>query len=183
MRLRTFVYGVISVLGLSPLVAQNVVSTHSVSIDIVGLMYGYELPLGDKFSLIARAGTQAGIGYSSSYSIWGGSERRWSVGVYPVLSVEPRFYYNLSKRYVAGKNTFGNSGGFLSLNIQYFFPPYYRRHIDGEGGLLVTPFWGFRRVWYEHFLFELGGGINISFADFKSVSAGPAFDIRIGYLF
>ncbi len=183
MRLRTLIYGVVSVLCLSPLAAQQVVPTHSVSVDMIGLMYGYELPLGDKFSLIARAGTQAGIGYSSSYSIWGGSESRWSVGLYPVLSVEPRYYYNLSKRYAAGKNTFRNSGGFLSIDMQYFFPPYYRRHIEGEGGLLITPFWGFRRVWYEHFLFELGGGLNLSTPDFKSVSVSPAFDIRMGYLF
>lgn len=182
MRLKKLVYVVVSVLSLSPLAAQQVVSTHSVSVEIAGLMYAYECPLGNRFSLVARVGTQAGIQYSS-YSFLGVSERRWSVALYPTLSVEPRYYYNLSKRYEAGKNTFKNSGGFLSCNVQYYFPPYYRRHVEGQGGFVVTPFWGFRRVWYRHLLFELGGGLNLISTDFKSVSVGPSFNVRLGYLF
>lgn len=182
MRLKKLVYVVVSVLSLSPLVAQEVVSSHSVSVEIAGLMYAYECPLGNRFSLVARVGTQAGIQYSS-YSFWGVSERRWSVALYPALSVEPRYYYNLLKRYEAGKNTFKNSGGFLSCNVQYYFPPYYRRHVENQGGFVVTPFWGFRRVWYRHLLFELGGGVNFFSNESKSVSVGPAFNVRLGYLF
>ncbi len=97
--------------------------------------------------------------------------------------MEPRYYYNLSKRYEAGKNAFKNSGGFLSCNLQYYFPPYYRWHVEKKGGFEMTPFWGFRRVWYRHLLFELGGGVSLASTDFKSVSVGPAFNVRLGYLF
>lgn len=183
MRLKKWVCIVVSVLSLSPLAAQKVVTTHSVSVELAGLMYAYECPLGNRFSLVARVGTQAGIQYSSYSSFWGEREHRWSVGLYPVLSVEPRYYYNLSKRYEAGKNAFKNSGAFLSCNVQYYFPPYYRHQVEGKGGLVVTPFWGFRRVWYRHLLFELGGGLSLASNDFSSVSVGPAFNVRLGYLF
>lgn len=183
MRLKKWVCVVVSLLSLSPLAAQQVVSTHSVSVELAGLMYAYECPLGDRFSLVARVGTQAGIQYLSSGSFWGEREHRWSVGLYPVLSVEPRYYYNLPKRYEAGKNTFKNSGAFLSCNLQYDFPPYYRHQVEDKGGFVVTPFWGFRRVWYRHLLFELGGGLNLVTTDFSSVSVGPAFNVRLGYLF
>ena len=96
MRLKKWVCVVVSLLSLSPLAAQQVVSTHSVSVELAGLMYAYECPMGEKFSLVARVGTQAGIQYSSHSSFWGEREHRWSVGLYPVLSVEPRYYYNLS---------------------------------------------------------------------------------------
>ena len=140
MRLKKWACVVVSLLSLSPLAAQQVVSTHSVSVELAGLMYAYECPLGDRFSLVARVGTQAGIQYLSSGSFWGEREHRWSVGLYPVLSVEPRYYYNLSKRYEAGKNTFKNSGAFLSCNLQYDFPPYYRHQVEDKGGFVVTPF-------------------------------------------
>ena len=183
MRLKKFICLFTTVLSLSPLAAQEVVSNHSVSVELAGLMYAYECPLGDRFSLVTRVGTQAGIQYASYSSFWGEREHRWSVGLYPVLSVEPRYYYNLSKRYEAGKNAFKNSGGFLSCNLQYYLPPYYRRHVDNSGGFVMTPFWGFRRVWYRHLLFELGGGLNLASTDLKSVSVGPAFNVRLGYLF
>lgn len=182
MRWRRVVCAVVALLGLSPLAAQEVVTTHSVSVDIVGLMYAFESPLGDRFSLVTRVGTQAGIQYAS-YRFGGGSESRWGVGLYPVFSVEPRYYYDLAKRYEAGKNATRNSGAFLACNLQYYLPPYYRRHVENCGAFVMTPFWGFRRVWYRHLLFELGGGVNFASVDFKSVSVGPAFNVRLGCLF
>ena len=38
------------------------------------------------------------------------------------LAIEPRFYYNLKKRHRNGKRTWGNSGGYLSVNFGYSFP-------------------------------------------------------------
>lgn len=92
MRLKKFICLFTAVLSLSPLAAQEVVSNHSVSVELAGLMYAYECPLGDRFSLVTRVGTQAGIQYASYSSFWGEREHRWSVGLYPVFSVEPRYY-------------------------------------------------------------------------------------------
>ena len=169
----------VSVLGAE---AQQAEPTQSVSVELGGVMYAYEYPAAKYMTLIARAGLQAQYA-STFYNTIFYDKPTWSLGLYPVISLESRFYYNLAKRYAAGKMTYKNSGGFVAIDIQYRIMALYQREVMSNSYLIATPYWGFRRVWHNHFLFEFGGGISVATDRWDDVDIGLAFDIRLGYLF
>jgi len=153
----------------------NTVSNHSISVDILSLTYNYEYALGKKFSLTGRAGFQSAYGYSSFY----GS----AFIISPAISLEPRYYYNLSRRERKEKRTNKNSANYLALTSWYIFDPIYSNQASGENFALIAPNWGIRRVNSKAFLFEFNTGISYSIGEYIDNNIGFLISLRFGYVF
>ena len=108
----------------------------------------------------------------------------------PVISIEPRWYYNLTKRDSKGKNTSFNSGNFVSVSIGYspdwiIFSTTDNLTIDNV--ITIIPTWGIRRNIGKHFNYEVGGGIGYAYS-FKNngyAENDVAYNLylKIGYIF
>lgn len=133
------------------------VANHSLTLNFLGLNYNYEQPVSRKATLVFSTGLSytfgrlIGIGMDAD----GGlmlvhKDYHLLTGV---LSVEPRYYYNLYKRHRKEKRTFGNSGAYLSAELAYLFPMTISGGIHAAQLMSVTPYWGFRRVW-RHFAWK-----------------------------
>jgi len=124
----------------------------------------------------------------------------------PVLSLEPRLYYNSGKRQGNSKNTFHNSGNYVAFAFQYYpkFLAYSPLGDSSEilafdakepnGGVFFIPTWGIRRNISYRWNFELGAGFGIDLMEvfglrsqtFKEIArVGNDFiynvHLRIGY--
>ena len=119
-------------------------------------VYGYnERLLADQVALRIELGMEANIGTVI------GSNKMQAYLIHN-LSLEPRYYYNLKNRAKAHKNTFGNSAEFLTMRIR-LRPGYIISSTPGVYGvpdLSFIPTWGFRRVFQEKVVVELGGGVG-----------------------
>ena len=174
-------------------------ANHSVSITLLGLRYAYEHPIGRTGTIIGRAGADFGVswgddGIFDDYNYW---------VVAPTLEVEPRWYYGLDRRTAKGRSTAGNTGSFLSLNLQTLLPGYVSDRSLGKmsGATSLSPTWGLRRVWRDHWMFEFSTGlafiylhrgtdwIGFSFSDGLYLDRdrhffwGPQLNVRFGYSF
>lgn len=167
----------------------RVVSNHSFNVKTTsailyaGAGYTYELALGQKFSVLGSAWLMADF-VSPFFKIEGVLDKDTYLLLQPAVSIEPRFYYNMSKRAARGRNTNLNSANFLSANFDIVFPSIYGT--DGVERdftfLLITPQWGMRRVYKSGFMFEFNAGASFLFADglFDWV---PAIGLKLGYAF
>lgn len=81
----------------------------------------------------------------------------------PVLTVEPRFYYNLEKRNVSGNKTDNNSGNYLSFKTSYH-PDWFVLNLADNytktADLAIIPTWGIRRQISSHFSYEAAAGLG-----------------------
>ena len=90
------------------------VSNHTISMQILGLEYGYEQKLGGSFSMVFRAGlVPAGIYVFNDYFSFG-----YNAAMKLGVNVEPRFYTNFDRRQRLGKSTYKNSADFVALKVQ-----------------------------------------------------------------
>ena len=131
------------------------------------------------------------IGYESSLitDIPGNSE--FPVFL-PVVSLEPRWYYNSPKRQGNSNNTFHNSSDFATIAIRYYpkflgVSPHEIKELDG--GLFLIPTWGMRRNLSYRLNYELGIGVGADLYEFlfteevDNVDIILNFHLRIGYKF
>lgn len=95
----------------------------------------------------------------------------------PVLSLEPRWYYNSKKRQGNSKNTFHNSGNYASIRFSYYpkilqYSPH--KINEPETGIFIIPTWGIRRNISYRWNFELGAGFGIDVLN-------PFLEVRDNY--
>jgi hypothetical protein len=124
----------------------------------VGLWFNNEFRLSNKFTFRSEIGLELG-------AVDGGSSDNDDLIylVAPVVSAEPRWYYNLEKRNTKGKNITKNSGNTVSLKINYFPDSFLITNYDNVNvvnQLSFIPKWGIRRVYGKHFTFETGFGVG-----------------------
>ena len=134
---------------------EGVVANHSLSATIVGLEYTYEARLGKAWSLASRFGVSTCLSWIEGYI----DENTMHVEshFYPLLALtlEPRYYFTLEKRVLAGKKTVNNSASFFSLQTKV-----YDNHWDTPLNihLSVIPTFGIRRGgehWFREYTFGL----------------------------
>lgn len=111
----------------------------------------------------------------------------------PTISVEPRWYYNVKRRVMKGKQTDNNSGNFLTLYVRHV--PNWFVISNRDIGKVVPdiafiPTWGLRRSIGEHFNLEICAGIGYRYYFAKSAgyakNKGEAdlnLGLRLGYHF
>lgn len=161
-------------------------STYGIQIGVLGIWAHNETKLGDKIALRSELGLDSRIFDGSFYPKTG-------YVLTPVITLEPRWYYNLEKRVSKSKNISGNSGNFVSLKTSYT-PDWFV--ISNYGNLRVInqisviPTWGLRRDIGKNFNYETG--IGLGFRHYFAKSAGYLKDeneaalnlhLRIGYRF
>jgi len=121
----------------------------------------------------------------------------------PVLTLEPRYYYNLEERNSRGKKTSKNSGNYLSLKTSYH-PDWFILNLDENitktADLSIIPTWGIKRQIGSNFTYETGLGLgyrivylkpnyyNGSSQNVDDISTNrnqytPYLHLRIGYTF
>lgn len=112
-----------------------------------------------------------------------------------VVSLEPRWYYNLNKRRNNSKRIDNNSGNFFSLKTSFHSDDLLIKFGDDSNAkivdnLSIIPTWGIRRNIGKHFNYETGIGVgyihyfskNSGFTKDKSETA-INLHLRIGYQF
>lgn len=131
-------------------------SVFGVQIGLLGIYVHNEAKLTEKLVLRSELGLDSGI-FSGSYY-----EDDIGYFMTPVITLEPRFYYNLNKRASKSKNISGNSGNYLSLKTSYN-PNWF---VISSEDIIVTdqismvPTWGIRRNIGNHFNYEVGIGVG-----------------------
>ena len=110
----------------------------------------------------------------------------------PVLTLEPRWYYNLDKGTSKSRPIFGNIGNFVSLKTSYH-PDWFVISNSGNVGIIsdisITPTWGIRRTLGGNFNYEIGIGIGYGHLFAKQAgyryneSEAANLHLRIGYRF
>ena len=171
----------------------GLVSGHSVCFSLLGLDYSYERALGGNWSLVGRAAASVALvnaliqESSSSVTIENGPVTQTTTnssrtttfyfGIRPEITLEPRYYTNLQRRWLKGKKNVNNSADFVSIktsvypaNLHYF-------------AFTIAPVYGIRRAgnhWYREYTF----GLTLNTIAFKtSYPVLPHLGFRIGYTF
>ncbi len=146
---------------------------------LLGTWIGAEFPVTKNFILRAETGFDAGF--------FGGISTDGNGFVLaPVLTIEPRYYYNFETRAEKGKQIRNNSGNFFGIKTSYHPDWFVISDVAGvtiNQQLTVIPKWGIRRnIGKTNFNYELGFGIGRRFYRNESETAAD-LHIRIGYTF
>jgi len=159
-------------------------STYGIQTGVLGIWAHKESKLSNQIALRAEIGMDSGF--------WGGSSYpKNGYLMTPVITLEPRWYYNLDKRVSKSKNIKGNSGIFLTLQTSYhpnWFVISNYENVEVTDQISIIPTWGIKRNIGNHFTYEAGIGIGYRYIFAKSVgyleSEGEAalnLLLRIGY--
>ncbi len=161
-------------------------STFGIQTGFLGIWAHNESKLSNQIALRSEIGFNGGI--------WGGSlyDKTGFVAA-PVVTLEPRWYYNLNKRKTNDKTIDGNSGNFFSLNTSYhpnWFVISNYDNIKIASNISIIPTWGIKRNIGSHFTYEAGFGIgylyyfakNVGYSENKG-EVGVNLHLRIGYRF
>jgi hypothetical protein len=114
----------------------------------------------------------------------------------PVITLEPRWYYSLNRRFRKGKKISNNTANFLALKISYhpnLFVISDLENVEVIPDLQIIPKWAIKRTVGRHFTYETGIGIgyrkiffpNNSNRVFIGDDSDVAVDLhlRLGYTF
>ncbi|MBP4143238.1 hypothetical protein J3S90_15665 [Flavobacterium sp. P4023] len=158
-------------------------STYGIQTGLLGIWIHNEMRLTNQIALRTELGMNAGIFGGDFYPQTG-------FLMTPVITVEPRWYYNLENRQSKSKNISGNSGNFVSLQTSYhpnWFVISNYDNLKTFNLLTIIPTWGIKRNVGEHFTYETAIGIGYghqfreAYGDLEGVTAN--LHLRIGYRF
>ncbi|SEC39282.1 hypothetical protein SAMN04489761_2868 [Tenacibaculum sp. MAR_2009_124] len=159
-------------------------SIFGVQTGFLGIWVHNESKLNDSFVLRTELGLDGGI--------WGGSYyERTGFLLTPVVTLEPRWYYNLDRRQEKARRIDGNSGNFLSIKTSYnpsWFTISNYDNVVVLDGISIIPTWGIRRNIGKYINYEAGIGMGYGYV-FKNRnyslngSGGLALNLhlRIGF--
>lgn len=154
-------------------------SIYGVQAGLFGAWAYNESAIGNEVTLKTEIGLNMGIFGGSYYPKTG-------YVMFPTLSIEPRYYYNLKRREKLGKNTANNTGNFLSLKTSFnpdlFVISNYALSVNNH--LTVIPKYGFKRTFAKNFEYEFSAGIGYLY-DIDANINDAILDVgfRIGYRF
>lgn len=159
------------------LTAQNAKTqrSHSIKGPLVGLSYAYEHPIAQQstlnMELILNGGFGSGV-FNGNY---------WFIA--PSLRIEPRYYYNLSKRFSKGKKTVNNSANYIAVSADYQPGFSIGNNAEASQYILIVPKYGLKRTMGEHFIFEVAAGVGTNIIGSSNWEAVLAMDLKLGYAF
>ncbi|MBW1295686.1 hypothetical protein [Aquimarina litoralis] len=155
-------------------------SIFGIQVGVVGAWIHNELKLTDQIALRSEIGISIeglwtednGNGVGSGTSL-------------PVLSLEPRWYYNVHRRASKGKRIDGNSANYLSLRGSYYNYDGSEAKRDRLNHPVLAAIWGIRRNIGKHFNYETGIGPALGFGNDNGRKIGltPYVSFKIGYRF
>lgn len=158
-------------------------NTYGIQTGLLGVWVHNETKLNNQWALRTELGMNAGFFGGAFYPNTG-------FIMTPVLTAEPRWYYNLDKRKSQSKNIAGNSGSFFSLQTSYhpdWFVISNYDNLQAYNLITVIPTWGIKRNIGNHFTYETAFGIGYGHqfrqgnGDIEGITAN--LHLRIGYRF
>lgn len=155
-------------------------SYYSVQTTLLGIWVNNETKIGDKIALRSEIGFDSGTWVGSSHD-------GFSYALAPVITIEPRLYYNLEKRKQRNKNISRNAGNFLSIKTSYH-PDWFtisNRDLKVTSDISIIPTWGLKRnIGNSKFNYEAAFGLGYRYY-FRELEWNPAYNLsfRIGYSF
>ena len=159
--------------------SNDVENVHSAKLTYLGISYSYEHAIGKQAVLNGELKLATGFGANYFYN----EGKTWHV-VFPMLRVEPRYYYNFVKRAGKGKKTINNSANYLALSINKIFDPILKT--SGVGLInefSAIPKWGIKRAMGQHFFYETAIGVGYRYNRVDKSRASLGFDLQLGYAF
>jgi hypothetical protein len=149
---------------------------HIVSVRFIGAGYSYEHPLGKETALYAEFLIHGGFGSNFLHGSY------WIFA--PAIRVEPRFYYNLEKRFDKNRKTIFNSANYLSFILEYQLPVSIGSdNVQSVNALTIAPMWGSRRTFLKHMVSEIGIGPGLILAESLDMTPIIKLDLKIGFAF
>lgn len=189
MNKKAIYYISLSILFCQLLNAQNGSVEKSVfgaQVGILGIWGNWESKLSSNIVLRSELGFDSGVWSGSFYPKTG-------FLMVPVITLEPRLYYNLDRRIKKNRDISNNSGNFISLKTSYhpdWFVISNYDNINIISDISIIPTWGIRRHLGKHFNYETGIGIGYRYYFGKSAvytyntsDAALNLHLRIGYTF
>ncbi len=161
-------------------------STFGIQTGILGIWVHNEMRLTNQIALRTELGFDTVVFKGNFYPKAG-------YLITPVITLEPRWYYNLRKRKKVSKNISGNSGNFVTLQTS-FHPNWFvvsnYNNIKIVNQISIVPTWGIKRNIGSHFTYETGIGLGYRYYYAKSEgytkdekSASINLHLRLGYRF
>ncbi|MEB2778103.1 hypothetical protein SYJ56_22510 [Algoriphagus sp. D3-2-R+10] len=164
--------------------------SHTVEKSITGIQIGFlganiynEARLADVFVLRSQFALFPGLFGGEAYPNTG-------LVLFPELSLQPKYYYNLKKRGNDGKVTTNNSANFISIDFKYlpdWFSVFNHDNIPVGNSIGIIPTWGLRRNFSENlnYEFNLGLGYAVYLNNNSGNTSGVMYNlgIKIGYDF
>lgn len=160
-------------------------SVSGVQVGFLGAWVYHEARLADQFALRTEIGLDASGFISNPFT----EAARYAFA--PEFTIEPRYYYNISKRAGKQKNTTANAANFISLKTTYtpdWFVISNKDNVYVDNLISVVPTWGMRRnIGRSNFNYELGFGLGYEhvFYRYGGTEGDLAINLhaRIGYRF
>lgn len=161
-------------------------STYGIQTGFLGVWVHNETKLTNAIALRSEIGLDSGI--------WGGDfYNQTGFLMTPVITLEPRLYYNLNKRVSKSRRIDGNSGNFIALKAS-FHPDWFvisnSDNIRVVSDITIVPTWGIKRTIGNHFTYEAGIGIGYRYSYAKQAGflenesdVAANLHLRIGYRF
>lgn len=161
-------------------------STVGIQTGFLGVWVHNEYGLSNQIALRSEIGLDAGFFGGRFYN-------RSGFIMAPVITLEPRWYYNLDRRVKKNRHIDGNSGNFISLKTSYRPDWFVISNVEGlrlVSDVSFIPTWGIRRNLGNHFTYETGIGLGYVYyfakeAGFSKNEGEIALNLhlRIGYRF
>jgi len=160
-------------------------STFGIQTGILGIWVHNESKLSNSFALRSELGIDGGFNANTT------TDNSDFLAV-PVITLEPRWYYNLNKRVKKSRRIDGNSGNFVSIKISYhpdLLLTSVRENFNFLSDLTIVPTWGIRRNIGKHFNYETAIGIGYLkvFEEANTIvnvsDVAVNLHLRIGYRF
>lgn len=157
-------------------------SIFGVETGFLGFWVNNETRLIYNLSLKSELGLDAGF-------FGGVSDTKIGTVLVPIVTLEPRYYYNIDKRARNNKITSNNSANFIALNLKYQ-PDLFvisNNNVDAISNISIIPKWGMRRRLGNHFHYETGFGLGYRYflekTNNEKGEAAVDLHLRIGYNF
>ena len=161
-------------------------STYGIQTGFLGIWVNNEIKLSNQIALRSEIGFDSGI--------WGGDFYEGTGFLLtPVITLEPRLYYNLNKRVGKSQRIDGNSGNFISLKTSYhpdWFVISNKENVSVISDISIIPTWGIRRNIGKYFTYETRIGVGYRYVFAKQAGfleneseAAVNLHLRIGYSF
>lgn len=178
-------------LSLSLLAQKN--NTPSVEKSIFGIQTGFMGLWGyNESGLSNTIALRSELGFDGGF--WGGIVyEKTGFILAPVITAEPRLYYNLKKRTAKSRSIDNNSSNFVALKLRYHPDWFAISNYEGVSvvsDISIIPTWGIRRRIGKHFNYEVGAGLAYRYffaksAGYSKNESNAALDLtaRIGYTF
>lgn len=147
-------------------------------VGVLGAWIHYEKSLDKNFTIDGSLGYTGGL--------LKGTDNKLGYIFTTKISVEPRYYYNIEKRFKQGKKTMNNSANFLALDLSYI-PDWGTSANKGNVGVdqsfAVIPKYGLRRALSHNIDFHFAFGIGYQWNNENTDGVAVGLDLKLGLNF